>query len=192
MTAAQIQCLLAYLGYYKGCVDGRWGEQSRLATEKFQKAYGLEPDGIFGNATQKRIREVIGTEEAPAVEQDDIMGDASFWRDIRYWSKEEFQCRCGGKYCDGFPQEPDEKLVKLADRVRTYFGRPGYSSSGLRCKTWNEIQGGVRNSRHMEGKALDFRIAGSTAQQVLAFIQNLPGVRYAYDIDGTYVHMDVE
>lgn len=42
------------------------------------------------------------------------------------------------------------------------------------------------------GKALDFRIEGCTAEQVLAYIQSLPGVRYAYDIDGTYIHMDVE
>lgn len=52
MTVKQIQCLLAYLGYYKGVVDGCWGEQSYQATQEFQRAYGLIPDGIFGEATQ--------------------------------------------------------------------------------------------------------------------------------------------
>ena len=192
MTVKQIQCLLAFLGYYKGTVDGCWGEQSCRATKMFQKAYGLNPDGVFGKVTQQRIREVIGKEETPAAQKTNHPAKDSFWKDISYWTKEEFRCQCGGKYCNGFPAEPDENLVRLAEKVRTQFGRPGYRSSGLRCKTWNTIQGGVWNSRHLAGKALDFRIEGCTAEQVLACIQSLPGVRYAYDIDGTYVHMDVE
>jgi uncharacterized protein YcbK (DUF882 family) len=43
----------------------------------------------------------------------------------------------------------------------------------------------------MSGKALDFRIEGKTAEQVLEYVQKQPECRYAYDIDGTYVHMDV-
>ena len=57
MTAKQKQCLLAYLGYYTGAIDGIWGEKSRQATEDFQRSCGLDPDGVFGEETARRIRE---------------------------------------------------------------------------------------------------------------------------------------
>jgi uncharacterized protein YcbK (DUF882 family) len=51
--------------------------------------------------------------------------------------------------------------------------------------------GGVSNSRHLEGKAMDFSIRGKTSAQVLAYVQKQPEIRYAYAIDGSYVHMDI-
>lgn len=191
MTIKQKQCLLAYRGYYTGNIDGIWGGQSQKATEAFQRDYQLTVDGIFGPATEEKILSVIASgESAPQPEGTANSGD--FWGSIQYWTREEFRCKCGGKYCDGFPAEPDEKLVKLADQVRAHFGRPGHRSSGLRCKTHNANCGGVANSRHLTGKALDFRIEGNTADTTLAYIKTLPGVRYAYKINENYVHMDVE
>ena len=69
MTMAQKQCLLRYLGYYTGNIDGLWGQQSQRATIDFQRAYMAQEDvdGIFGAATEKRILEVIATGEEPVV-----------------------------------------------------------------------------------------------------------------------------
>lgn len=67
MTITQKQCLLTYLGYDTGGVDGVWGDKSRQATEKFQKDYSLEPDGVFGDATMARIKEVIASGEQSVV-----------------------------------------------------------------------------------------------------------------------------
>ena len=39
---------------------------------------------------------------------------------------------------------------------------------------------------------MDFFIRGKTAAEVLTYVESLPEVRYAYDIDGTFVHMDVK
>ena len=36
MTIKQKQCLLAYLDYYEGDIDGKWGPQSEQATKDFQ------------------------------------------------------------------------------------------------------------------------------------------------------------
>jgi uncharacterized protein YcbK (DUF882 family) len=83
-------------------------------------------------------------------------------------------------------------FVELLDDVREHFGRPGHRSSGLRCKTWNAIQGGVETSRHMSGKAMDFRIEDHSAAQVLGYVNEHISTRYAYAIDGTYVHVDVD
>ena len=54
MTITQKQCLLTYLGYDTGGVDGVWGDKSRRATANFQGDYGLEPDGVFGDGTADR------------------------------------------------------------------------------------------------------------------------------------------
>jgi uncharacterized protein YcbK (DUF882 family) len=86
----------------------------------------------------------------------------------------------------------NEKLVRIADKVRKHFGAPITISSGLRCATHNANVGGVSNSRHKLGKAMDFCVRSKTSAQVLAYVQKLPGIRYAYAIDGSYVHMDVE
>ena len=120
MSIKQVQYLLAYLGYYTAAVDGIWGSQSSAAATRFQQDYGgLITDGIAGEETQNALRQAVaeGMPERKAEE--------SFWDHIRYWSREEFRCRCGGKYCNGFPAEPDRTLVELADDLRAAAGKPG-------------------------------------------------------------------
>lgn len=188
MTIKQKQCLLAYLGYYQGQIDGKWGRKSLEATEAFQDAYLPPADGIFGPATEKRILEVIATGEEPKKKEPEKTG--TFWDEIKYFTRQEFACKCGK--CGGFPVEPEEKLLRLADRVREHFGSPVRVSSGVRCEAHNAAVGGVAGSRHKLGKAMDFSVAGLSSTLVLPYVQRLSGVRYAYAIDGNYVHMDIE
>ncbi|MGM9587248.1 MAG: D-Ala-D-Ala carboxypeptidase family metallohydrolase [Candidatus Limivicinus sp.] len=198
MTDTQKQCLLTYLGYDTGGVDGIWGDKSRQATEAFQRDYSLDPDGVFGDATLTRIKEVIISGEQPTSQprqpQEATDGGEDWWQNIRYWTREEFKCRCGeyhAPYCNGYPVEPDRKLVELADDVRAHFGRPGIRSSGIRCPWHNRDSGGVSNSRHLLGKALDFYIEGVSGSELLTYVQSDPRTNYAYIIEGNYVHMDV-
>lgn len=188
MTVRQIQHLLGYLGYYTGTVDGIWGAQSRNAASSFQREFGsLVVDGIAGEQTQQALIQAVA-EGMPEKKKP----EGRFWEGVRYWTREEFRCRCGGKYCDGFPAEPDETLVALVDDLRAAAGRPAHASSGLRCKVWNEIQGGVGNSRHLTGKALDFSIEGLSGEALLDLAQKDKRTRYAYIIDGGWVHVDVQ
>lgn len=184
MTDEQKQHLLAYLGYYRIKVDGIWGAGSVGATKAFQRDYGLDVDGIFGAVTEAKIKAVIATDEKPVT-------DEIFWDGVKHFDRSEFACKCG-KYCDGFPAEVNRTLVTVADRVRAHFNAPAYVSSGVRCKQHNENVGGVANSRHLAGKAMDFRVEGKTAADVLAYVQQQPEIRYAYAIDNNYIHMDVE
>lgn len=195
MDNKQRQHLLAYLGYYKMKVDGDWGSGSREACKAFQRDRNLTPDGYGGPDTDKQLRYAVynGLEKTePVVEDINVPTTETFWDHIRYWSREEFRCRCGGKYCNGFPAEPNQTLVELVDDIRHKAGRPGIPSSGLRCPTWNSIQGGVENSDHCKGKALDFSIEGMSGEQLLTLAQSDPRTRYAYIIDGGWVHVDVE
>ena len=197
MTLKQKQALLAYLGYYDGPLDGLWGEKSQRATIDFQRACmaQTEVDGIFGAATEKRILEVIATGEEPVdknTEKGVIVDTApvAFWKDIRYFTRAEFRCPCGK--CGGFPVEPEEILVRLADQVRDHFGAPVTVSSGVRCQTHNdELPGSAKNSYHVKGKAMDFCVRGISGAKLLAYVKTMP-VHYAYQIKGSdFVHMDV-
>ena len=75
--------------------------------------------------------------------------------EIEFFDREEFRCKCGGRYCNGFPAEPHEATVRFANAIRRHLGEPVPVNSGLRCPTWNQIQGGVYNSNHMTGGAVD-------------------------------------
>lgn len=185
MTIRQKQHLLGYLGYYSGAVDGIWGNGSREAVIRFQKDHDLEPDGIVGERTEKRLREAICTEETGE--------DKGFWEEIRYFRRDEFRCTCGGRGCDGFPAEPRERLVRNAETVRSHFGKAVIVSSGVRCSLRNsELPGSAENSLHLSGRAVDFAVSGVSAQTVLAYVRTLPQVHEAYAIDESYVHMGVE
>ena len=187
MTIKQKQALLAYLGYYDGRIDGMWGEKSQRAAIDFQRGYMDTVDGIFGAETEKRILDVVVSGEAP---KKTMLPDAAdWWQDIRYFKRAEFRCPCGK--CGGFPAEPEEALVRLADRVRGHFGVPVTVTSGVRCQSHNNaLPGSVPNSRHIRGKAMDFIVGGFSASSVVAYVQTL-GVHYTYAIDHTAVHMDV-
>lgn len=186
MTDTQKQHLLAYLGYYVGEIDGKFGQMSIAATKAFQADYdGLKADGVFGPDTEKSIKHAV-TYGMPAKKE-----PTNFWDGIKYFKRSEFACKCG-KYCDGFPVEMNEQLLRIADRVREHFGKPMIVSSGVRCERHNANVGGVSGSRHKLGKAMDFRVDGFSASSVLTYVQTQPDIRYSYAIDSNYVHMDVE
>lgn len=197
MTIQQIQNLLQYLGYYIITVDGIWGQGSEQATKDFQAAEGLEVDGIPGKLTQAALLDAVANGRFKAADttqpdSEETGTEALWWNDIKYFTREEFRCKCGGKYCNGFPAEPQEGMVRAIDQVRKHFGKAFTPNSGVRCPTHNANVGGVSNSRHLYGKAVDFRVPGKIAAQVLAYLATLPGLGYCYDIDGTSVHMDIE
>lgn len=164
MTLKQKQALLAYLGCYDGPLDGLWGEKSQRATIDFQRAYmeQTEVDGIFGDATEKRILEVVASGEGPVdkIPENGVIVDtapSAFWNDIRYFTRSEFRCTC--PRCGGFPVEPDEMLVRVVDEIRHRAGVPisivDSGGSGVRCKEHNAEVGGVANSEHLYGRAAD-------------------------------------
>ena len=198
MTNKQKQCLLVFLGYDTGGVDGIWGDRSRNAVEACQEDLGIPADGVWGPQTEAAVLETVYTYDvdAPVAEDSNVPSTAgTFWDHIRYWSREEFRCRCGeyhAPYCNGFPAEPDQTLVELLDDIRAHFGRPAHRSSGLRCPQHNRDSKGVYNSKHLTGKAMDFFIEGVTGEAVRAYAAADPRCSYTYVIEGNYVHVDVK
>lgn len=156
MTVLQIQCLLLYLGYPVGTPDGITGSQTRQAVKLFQAAEGMKADGDPGQETQTALLAAVAAERiyTPSGSQS-AAKTGTFWDDIRYFRRVEFRCQCGGKYCNGFPAEPAEETVRLADEIRRRAGVPLNVNSGVRCKQHNADVGGVWNSLHLTGQAID-------------------------------------
>ena len=178
LTIVQQQCLLRYLGFYTGSIDGSFGPASAAATAAFQRTAGLEADGIFGPRTEKAILAAL---TGPAEED--------FWDELQFFRRQEFACRCGK--CGGFPAEPAENLLREAEALRARFGACVTVTSGVRCAQHNAAVGGVANSRHLTGKAMDFSVAGQGAAAILDWLRSRSAIRYAYAIDERHVHMDV-
>lgn len=173
--------------------DGLAGPATVAATIAYQKAKGLPQTGRIDGDTWDKLMEESPYDDELGSSTGGTSGTVSgtFWDKIEYFTREELKCKCGGRYCNGFPAEPQEMEVRLADRARKHFGRPAHNVSFLRCRKHNANSGGVANSRHMTGKAMDIRIDGVTGDELLAFFKAQPEVRYCYKINSTNVHFDI-
>lgn len=181
MSKSVIKEIQIAIGMPAKLQDGLAGPKTEAATKEYQAANGLPVDGIAGPLTQAKIAEV----------------ESINWDEVKYFAHDEFKCKCGGKYCDGFPVEPTKKLVAVCDRTREHFGGAMVINSGVRCQTYNDrLKGSVPNSRHIQGMAADFKVRTSKggylgSKKLLEFVQNQPEIRYAYAINSRSVHMDV-
>ena len=186
MTILQIQALLTYLGYDPGTVDGLNGRNTQAAVRTFQQAEGLAADGIPGPKTEAALLDAVnhgrfcGMTPMPSTPAESGTTETgTFWDEIEFFSREEFRCKCGWKYCNGFPAEPDEMAVRCADEIRREAGVPLRVNSGLRCDTWNRLQGGAIGSYHRTGQAIDLsgNISPSKLLQIAQSVQEkiIPG-----------------
>jgi peptidoglycan hydrolase-like protein with peptidoglycan-binding domain len=207
MTAKQKQCLLAYLGYYVGDIDGDFGSLSKEATKAFQKDYGFkkeEQDGICGTQTEKALKHAVAYGmPAKKVETDTNVGckTGTFWDEIKHFTRDEFRCPCGK--CGGYPVEPKEALVRIMDEMREAFGMAiiivppdGHSGgSGVRCQKYNDsLKGSSPTSRHVQGKACDFSAPGVSAAKIESYLNKLLNagkIRYWYKISTGSYHLDI-
>lgn len=168
MTVKQRQHLLAYLGYYVGPVDGDWGSGSREAAKAFQRSYNditgksIQVDGYGGPDTDKALRYAVANDlmkQEPVSDSGTGAQTGTFWDESEFFDREEFRCQCKGKYCNGFPVEPEKELVRVCNEIRRRLGVPvsivDSGGSGVRCTRHNAAVGGVGNSNHLHGRAAD-------------------------------------
>lgn len=132
--------------YYNGPLDGIWGPESQKAAERFIKDFSED-------ATDNNVGGKSG-------EDKNVPGKTgTFWDESEFFDREEFRCQCKGKYCNGFPVEPEEELVRTCNEIRRRLGVPvsivDRGGSGVRCSRHNTAVGGVGNSNHLYGKAAD-------------------------------------
>lgn len=180
-------------------VDGLAGNNTKSAVMTYQGHNGLVSTGVINSVTLSHMKSNglnINAKPNPSVPcppnaQLSKPSTGDWWDGIKYFTKSEFKCKCGGRYCNGYPAELRRDMVEIADGMREHFGRPARVSSGLRCRQHNANEGGVYNSQHMYGEACDISIPGCSAQQLLKYLDSVPGVTYKYAINNNYIHFNV-
>lgn len=153
--------------------DGIWGPKSRAAMEEFQRKFGIAATGELTEESGKALRHAVSywyDEAATDISVGDKMEPTdkdinvptktgTFWDDSEFFDREEFRCQCKGKYCSGFPVEPEEELVRVCNEIRRRLGVPvtivESGGSGVRCAQHNANVKGTKNSNHLYGKAAD-------------------------------------
>lgn len=177
MTIKQIQCLLEYLGYDPGVIDGANGPNTRDAVTAFQRAEGLAVDGIAGNNTQAKLLEAVangrfyanqepqskpaaGGGEAEKYLQADGCYHIPRGVDVQltknFWARE---IHCQGVGCCT-ESVISKRIMDLAQAIRDDLGEPltiaTSGGSGYRCKIHNAATPGAStNSLHTISDAVD-------------------------------------
>ena len=138
---------------------------------KFQKKYfpAAYVDGKYGKQTDILLRHCYNVKMyAP------------------HFKPEDFKCGCGGRHCTGYPTWMKQETLRQLERIRLYTGNPITITCGLRCRRYNASLGGsVSNSRHLEGRAVDFYCKGFTGtlserRKAVAWLSRCPWHNYTY------------
>ena len=101
----------------------------------------------------------------------------------------EFACKCGcGK------QDIDQRVINMAETIRLALGVPVKINSGCRCPAHNAKVGGVKNSKHVLGKAADLSCSLGSAKMFetvkrLKDEGKLPDLDYCIKYK-TFIHID--
>lgn len=77
---------------------------------------------------------------------------------LRHFSPTEFACKCG---CGAGMEKMDPVFLGMLDEARELAGIPFVLTSAYRCPKHNRAVGGVEDSAHVRGHAVDIRCASS-------------------------------
>ena len=113
-------------------------------------------------------------------------------KDFKNFKLSEIKCKCGGKYCNGYPVGFSYELLDQLQKVRNHFKKPVMITSAIRCTKHNANVGGIKNSKHTQGKAVDFYVKGVSYKELYAYIKTLPHNNYTYNISGSVMHHDIK
>ena len=147
------------------------GEYNKVNILKFQKmafSNTHEHDAVYGKNTDIALRH---------------WHHVKLYTNSKNFRPEEFKCTCGK--CTGYPTWMRVNELKHIQTIRTHYGRPMEITSALRCPYGNSKVGGVPNSAHLSGKAVDFYIAGVTdtlehRRSAINYIKRLKNHDYSY------------
>lgn len=95
----------------------------------------------------------------------------------------EFKCRDGSDVV-----KMSDKTVAFAQKIRDHFGKPVKVNSAYRTPAYNKKIGGVKDSQHTYGRAIDLAITGVPTPDIYLFADSI-GVN-GLGLYDTFVHID--
>ena len=78
--------------------------------------------------------------------------------------------------------------LQMLDRARDIAGVPFRINSGFRTPTHNKKVGGVSNSAHLRGYAVDIHVTNATRERILAALKQAGFNRFG--LGATFIHAD--
>ena len=107
---------------------------------------------------------------------------------MRHFEEREFACKCG---CgNGFDQMNPQFVVNL-DKARGLSESPYVLTSAFRCESHNMAVGGVPDSSHTKGFAVDIRTRNSKERFEILFTLMSQGFS-RIGIAREFIHVDVD
>lgn len=105
---------------------------------------------------------------------------------MRYFKLDEFTCKCGCGL-----NNMDIKLLEMLDEARHLSGVPFVINCGCRCNKHNKEVGGVKDSSHLLGLAVDISARSDFQKFKIIGALYLVGFRRILLYD-SFIHVDID
>ncbi len=106
-------------------------------------------------------------------------------QDIKYFRANEFRCRHCGEILI------ESRVIEILEGLRKHLGKPVVITSAYRCRVHNKRIGGVPNSAHVKGYAVDIRCTNSLDRQKILEFLIKEGVQ-RIGIHSRFIHFDLD
>lgn len=105
---------------------------------------------------------------------------------LTHFKLSEFDCKCGCGL-----NNMDLKILLMIDVARTIAKVPFIVNSGSRCKKHNEDIGGLKNSTHLKGLAVDIKCDNDVIRHKIIGALLIAGFKRIL-IYKNFIHIDID
>jgi len=106
---------------------------------------------------------------------------------FKYFDYEEFD----SPDIQGSGQMMKDEILEMIDKVREIYGKPIHINSGYRTPKHNDAVGGVSNSSHLKGLAID--VACNTSKDRYELMSIMLDVGFnRIGVSSSFLHVDID
>ena len=106
----------------------------------------------------------------------------------KHFNKEQFTCKCGCGY-----NNISLQLVDMLQQARSNLNIPFIITSGCRCVKHNNKEGGVSNSSHLYGLAVDIQYTSlRNLYSMIHMLLNAGFKRIGINFKQHFIHVDID
>lgn len=205
----EIQSLLQEGGFYFGSINGVFDRQSSASFKAFKRKAFLEYPDVLGKSTADALLELgghskhISPKESGFISLKIAKGKAIkllsgevVYAEQPIFGAQHFTWGEATRNGSRIPLNSQivQNIIELAgylELVKSIFdSRPVIITSWYRPPEINRQQGGVKNSRHLVGDAVDFIVTGIPPVEVYRRLNNWHGSRGGLGNSSHFTHLD--